>query len=118
MTGNLKTEVVSDEKVSLKNLAKKVIEQNQQSIARVKSGLTVPLFQSGTLEPDWTFGTNGTLGTTPSENDRQIVMRVMADWNERASMMTCSSCPTSEAELAAWTDLRLDEVFFGKQQRH
>jgi hypothetical protein len=42
----------------------------------------------------------------------------MVEWNERAAMMTCSSYSVEEAEIAAWHDLKMDEVFFGKRMLH
>ena len=63
-------------------------------------------------------------GVCPDKLDRAYedlripFMRLMVEWNERAAMMTCSDCSVEEAEIAAWHDLKLDEVFFGKRMLH
>lgn len=50
--------------------------------------------------------------------ERQRLMRVMVDWNERAAMMTCGHVTAEQAENATWHDLNLDEVFFGLRRGH
>lgn len=49
---------------------------------------------------------------TPSKAAREYYMRIMTAWNERAAMMTDSTCPIEQAEIAAWHDLGMDRVFW------
>jgi hypothetical protein len=60
----------------------------------------------------------GMLGTTPNDNTRHSLMRLMVDWHERAAMMTCGDLTVEQAEIAAWHDLALDNVFWGIKQLH
>lgn len=52
------------------------------------------------------------------ENERQLIMKQMVEWNERAAMMSCRGLTVEQAELAAWQDLSLDGVFFGLNRCH
>ncbi len=52
------------------------------------------------------------------DSERHQIMQVMVDWNERAAMMTCGDLTVAQAEMAAWHDLRLDDVFYSYRRRH
>ena len=50
---------------------------------------------------------------------RRHLMRIMTDWNERAAIMAYDgNASVEQAELAAWHDLNLDEIFFGVRKIH
>jgi hypothetical protein len=95
----------------IKNLVNRILERE----AERNKQIAVPLSH---IHARGTGGTLGTGGTVLSDDERLNIISLMVEWNERAAMMTCSSYFVEEADIAAWNDLRLDEVFFGKRLLH
>ena len=70
------------------------------------------------LSPSYQTEGAENLGAMPTDKARCYLMRVMVDWNERAAMMRCGDLTVEQAEMCAWIDLKMDEVFWSGAQNY